>query len=225
MQYPLVRSIALAAAIAVPAFAHADSYLVQIASTVTATDTNSGLASVMPVGSSVVMSFTVDSTNFVDSGRFSNRGYAIDTASFSLVANGTPIAVTLPANSAFVLSNDNPRADGVFLATLDGVDRFANFAATVPGNGNAFTFSFTQTWSTAYSPLGSVKIDDAVGTLDPTGVLTSSTGLRMAGNTSAATFSPASVTISAVPEPASYGLMGLGLALVGVARRRQRNKS
>lgn len=223
MSFPLLRSLTLAAAVLAPALAHADSYLVQMTSSVAETDHSSGIAGVMPVGSPVVMSFTVDSNNYLNSPLYPTRGYVIDPASFNLNANGVDIAVTMPAPTYFVLRNNDPKVDGVFLG--DTVDEFMDFTATVPGLSDTFYFNYHQTWLGG-NQFSSLDIADAVGTLGAKNLSVYQMDLELQGGYVATTFDVPILTIraiAAVPEPSSYALMALGLAaLAGVARRRRK---
>ena len=222
MSFPIVRSLALAIAVMAPALSHADSYLIQMTSSVDSTDRSTGISGVMPVGSPVVMSFTVDSNNFLNSGAYHTRGYVIDPTSFVLSANGVNLDVALSSPTYFVLRNNDPKVDGVFLSS--GTDFDTSFATAVPGMSQAFYFNYHQTW-TGGNQFSSLNIGDAVGTLGPQNISVYQMDLELANGYVAATFDIPTITIraiSAVPEPASYGLMAVGLlALAGVARRRR----
>ena len=131
MQYPIVRSIALAAAVLLPVLDHADSYLVQFTTTVAQADASSGLNTVMPVGSTAVVSFTVDSANYSDSGRSPIRGYVVDPSSFSLVANGTNVAVTLADPTYFSLRNNVTNVIAAVLMFYFGSGPIRGFAVVL----------------------------------------------------------------------------------------------
>ena len=212
----VIRSITLAAAVLAPALAHADSYLVQMTSSVVETDRSTGISGVMPLGSPVVMSFTVDSNNYLDSAISPARGYVIDPSSFMMTVNGTNVSVALPSPTYFGLRNNAPKVDGMFMGT--GTTGGTALNATVDGLSQTFRFTYNESWSAGLE-LSSLNIADAVGTHGSAGLGSYQMDLTLNG--SGASFNVPTVTISAVPEPATYGMMALGLvALVGVTRRR-----
>jgi len=70
----------------------------------------------VPDGAPVIMSFQVDSTNFLNSPSFPTRGYPINLSSFAMTAGGQPINITNPQVSGtayFVLRNNDPAVDGI----------------------------------------------------------------------------------------------------------------
>ncbi|HEY4080966.1 MAG TPA: PEP-CTERM sorting domain-containing protein [Burkholderiaceae bacterium] len=220
MQYPIVRSIALAAAVLLPALAHADVYQVRINTSIADVSASSSLAGIMPTGSVAVLVFNVDSGNFSDSTVSPARGYVIDPSSVYMESNGTQVHLTTPDPSYFGMRNNAPKADSFFLG--NSTSGSSGFAATVDGSTDAFTLTYGISWSDGLQ-IGSLDIADAVGVHTSTGLGSYQFDLMSRG--SGVTFNPGRVMITditPVPEPATYGMMALGLvALVGVARRRR----
>jgi hypothetical protein len=134
-----------------------------------------------------------------------------------MTANGTSVHLNLPSPSYFGLRNNAPKVDGFFMGT--GTTGGTSLDATVDGLSQTFRFNYAQSWSAGLE-LSSLNIADAVGTHGAAGIGSYQMDLTLNG--SGATFNVPTVTISAVPEPATYGMMALGLvALVGVSRRRR----
>jgi len=96
----------------------------------------------MPVGSPDTLSFTVSSDNYSDNAARPTRGYVIDPSSFSLVASGVNLAVALNSPTYFVLRNNAPGVDGVFLSGDTNYD--SDFTATVPGAAPTFYFNYHE---------------------------------------------------------------------------------
>ena len=220
MQYPIVRSIALAAAVLLPVLAHADIYRVRVNTSIADVSASSSLASTMPKGSVAVLEFNVDSTNFTDSTVSPARGYVIDPSSLYMESNGYQVHLTTPDPTYFGMRNNAPKADSFFLGT--STSGASGFAATVDGISDVFTFTYSISWS-AGTQINSLDIADAVGAHTQAGLGSYQMDLMSKGV--GVTFNPGYATItdiSPVPEPATYGMMALGLvALVGVARRRR----
>ena len=174
-----------------------------------------------PSGSPVAMSFLVDSNVFVDSASFPTRGYTIDLASFVMTVDGNPINMDDPqpgGDAYFVLRDNDPAIDGFFI-TQGGVDLPFPTSVHIPGLAPSHDLDFLYTFANG-TTLSSLNIVDAYGTYAPPNVSVYQWTLGRFGNPGAE-FIPGSITIAAVPEPASLVLMGLG-GLVVLARVRRR---
>lgn len=217
----LTRSITAAIVVAVPLVAQAVGVRVQVDGVVDYNVIKGGLAGI-PSGASTSMSFMVDSGAFVDSGSYPTRGYTIDLSSFSMTVGGVPISIDIPQpdgyQAYFVLRNNDPAIDGFFLS-LGDVDWPFALSAHIPDLVPAHELEFQYTFADG-DTLTSLDILDAVGTYGPPNVSSYQWTLGRFGNVGAE-FMPESITITAVPEPASALLMALGgLGLLQLGRRR-----
>tara|TARA_R110002073_G_scaffold118918_2_gene258890 strand:+ start:24378 stop:25037 length:660 start_codon:yes stop_codon:yes gene_type:complete len=171
-------------------------------------------------GDPVVMSFQLDSDNFVDSGLFPVRGYEVIQSSYSLSINdnsvGLPGTQPFGATPYFVLRNDDPAVDGFFLGT--NVDGFPNGIATAEAGGLAD--NLTSLFSVTYegTRLDSLDILDATGTYDFSGLSVFNWGLED-GPVQPVGFIFDQWSISVVPAPASLLAMA-PLGLIAGRRRR-----
>jgi hypothetical protein len=170
------------------------------------------------VGSPAHTSFQVDSNNFINSSTFPVRGYSIVPGTFMTTLGSTPVAlspVTVPPRPFFSIRNDDPQVDGFLIS--HGVD-FVNPTPTTYSSANfSFVCSYPKTM------LNSVDIMNALGSYSMSGISLIEYDLEF-GESIGVDISYNNMTIAAVPEPASLGL----LALVGApwaarwARRRPR---
>lgn len=219
----LNRLIASACLASTPLLAHAVDVRVQVAGVVDYNVIKGGLDGI-PSGAPTSMSFLVDSNVFVDSGSYPTRGYTIDLTSFSMTVGGVPISMDIPQpgdlDAYFVLRNNDPAIDGFFIS-LGSVDLPFPLSVHIPDLAPAHDLDFHYTFADG-DTLSSLDILDAVGSYGPPNVSVYQWSLGRFGN-NGAEFAPETITISAVPEPASALLMALGgLALLRVGRRRAR---
>ena len=224
-----LHPLALAAAIAfLPALAQADVYTVQVTGTVDlSSGTATNMASLVPLGSTVTMSFTVDSNNTLAStvAPTTTRGYLVDPGSFKIIANGLNVGVSLSSPMYFSLRNNDPRVDGVFLSTDANYDRA--FTTTVPGflaGGQPanLSFNYHQTW-TGGNQFSSLNIADAVGSYGTQNISVYQMDFELPGGFIALEVNVPTLTIAAaVPEPGEWALLAAGLGPVGFAARRRR---
>ncbi|MDF1808997.1 MAG: hypothetical protein P1U42_04810 [Phycisphaerales bacterium] len=169
-------------------------------------------------GDSVVMSFQVDSNNFVDSGVFPVRGYEVIQSSFSLSIDGNTagLAGAQPFGSPyFVLRNDDPAVDGFFLG--QNIDGFPSGIATDESAQIADTFDALFQATYEGTRLDSLDILDAVGTYDFTGLSVFNWGLED-GPVQPMGFIFDHWSITAVPTPASL----IAIAPLGLFAGRRR---
>ncbi len=178
---------------------------------------NSGILGMANSGDAAVMTFMLDSNNFLDSMNFPTRGYEIDQASFSLTIGGNPIGLQNPFPAGqtpyFVLRNNDPAVDGFFLANnLD-------FPNGVPVNQTGQFGQFLDNFSVGYTgdTLSSLDILDAAGTYD-FGGLTNFNWTIDDGPFNAMGLIFSQMTITVIPAPATLAL----LAPLGFGTRRRR---
>lgn len=213
------------AACAVSTFAciaSADIIQVDIVGTVDFGGVNIGQWADVNPGDSAVMSFQLDSNNFLDSTNFPTRGYEIISSSFALTLDGITGGMANPypggATPYFILRDNDPAVDGFFLA--EHPDQFPIGVATDEAGqvGDTFRALFQATYGGDL--LNSLNILDAVGTYTFDGLTVFNWGLED-GPFQPMGFIFDSFTISVVPAPSSAALLAMG-TLACVRRRRAR---
>lgn len=217
MKFNTLKTIGILALATVGTAANAVEVRIELNGEVDYNVIQGGMAGI-PSGTPVTMSFLVDSNVFTNSASFPVRGYNIDLASMTLSVGSTSIGINNPQSGTafFVLRNDDPAVDGIFLS-LNDVDWPAPLEATIPGltpvhELNAEVgFNNSTMWPT-------LDILDAQGTYDTSNLSSYYWALGRFGNPGAE-FMFQSMTIQAVPEPAT--LFGLGLGALAIARKRR----
>jgi hypothetical protein len=217
-----MRNVSIAGAVLalVPALASAGVFQVEIAGEVEFNGVNSGPIGAANPGDAMVISFLLDSDQFVDSNNFPTRGYEIDSDSFQIALGASTIGMANPYPAGqtplFILRDNDPAVDGFFLGT--NVDGFPNGVSTDQPGGIApfFTALFSVTYGN--DPLPSLDIADAVGSYDFTGLTVFNMGFEDGP------FQPfgalfEQMTISEVPAPGA-GLLLAGAPLFALRRRR-----
>jgi PEP-CTERM motif len=163
----------------------------------------------------------------IDTGSYANSGigaefaspydnFLIDGASLALTLTEAPIAISLGEYSFEVGPNCysctlTPTFDALIDITVDGLTRQLDlpYVWSSSGPNDVLTFATPAPLLFDFGAIGLVTI-----AVENFGVLTSSGG-TVHGNVNAV------VSVSAVPEPASYALMLAGLGVLGfVAKRR-----
>jgi hypothetical protein len=209
----------LAVAMGAPAIADAAVVRVEVVGSVEYNYIQGDLSGVV-AGDRAVMSFNLDSDNFLDSESFPTRGYRIDLSSFELSIGGVQMPLSLSqagsGDALFVLRDNDPEVDGFFLSL--GTDDRVPLALQVPGLAEEHELEFGRTFD-VNSSLHSLNLLDAVGVYGFENMSSyqwtvgrfGAYGLEVTYET---------ITISAVPEPTTAALFGLGaLGLLAAVRR------
>lgn len=176
-------------------------------------------------GAPVVMSFNLDSDNYLNSASFPTRGYAIDLASFDLNFGGVHIALDNPQPDGvatyFVLRNNDPAVDGFFLSS--GPDYPTGLSVHIPGIDTAHEVEWLRTFDVG-TVLSSVNILDAVGHYGFENMSSFLWTLGVVNPGAEVMYESITISmISAVPEPATLSLFGIGgLWLASRMRRGQK---
>jgi hypothetical protein len=129
-------------------------------------------------GDAVVVSFQVDSDNYVDSMYFPTRGYVVIPESYTLTFEAAtgPIVTPFPdpyyppgATPFFVVQNNDPRVDGFFVSTNSVDYPFSYLYVDAPARLDPY---FQQIFEVSYPEdrLPSLDILDAVGFYDYAGL-------------------------------------------------------
>ena len=171
------------------------------------------------LGQNATLSFSVDSTNFQNNPQFPTRGYIIDQSSFKLAFPTFSVGLQnpYPANSTpfFVIRNNDPAVDGFFIS--EGTGFFDGVPLNQTGGFGQFANEFHVTYEGTRLP--SLNIMDALGHYDFTGLSVFNWTIDD-GPFNALGILFNDMTISAVPEPASAGLLILPSAMIFFRRRK-----
>ena len=123
-----------------------------------------------PAGSPVVMTLNLDSTNYLDSPNLPGvtRGFRFGPAAFQLTIGPVSAGLRSDVTTAyFVLRNNDPRVDGVFISMGTDIDTEIKLQMTPANFGIAFSRTFDGAPpfpSTDPDPtLPSLELTDAVG--------------------------------------------------------------
>lgn len=205
---------------AATASSRAEIVLVELRGVVEFNQVNAPPVGALVNGTEVVLSFTLDSGLFLDSGDYPTRGYLIDQKSFSLSGAGTSIGLATPyptgSTPYFVLRDNDPAVDGFFIA--DSVD----FPIGIVLDADGIFGDFENDFSVSYAgdTLESLELLDAVGTYG-FGGLESFNWTINDGPFSPVAILFESLEISVVPAPAVLAVGGLW-GIVGGCRTRRR---
>jgi len=156
--------LVMIALLATPA-AFAETYTVEMIATVEFNLIGSGGFADISSGDAVLIEFTLDSENYVDSETYPTRGYVIDMMSFWVHMGDVTVGLQDPYPDGltphFVLRNNDPAVDGFFIS--HGTDWPSSLPLNEPGGIDPY---FGQVFEVGYDgdTLDSLDIADAVGT-------------------------------------------------------------
>lgn len=171
-------------------------------------------------GSPAVMTFLLDSNDYVDSSMFPVRGYAIDQSSFKLTLNGVEVGLQNPYPAGqtpyFAIRNNDPAVDGFFLTS--NVD--AGFPEGIPSDEPGFFGQFYDNFYVTYEgfTLPSLDILDALGNYDYTN-LTVFHWTMDDGEFGPEAMGLLFTDMSITPEPTTLALFGFGMLVARKLRR------
>lgn len=217
-----MRSLLCAAAIAASAgIANAETVQVSIFGTVGYNMVREGVLNRtdVPGGSSVVISFLLDSNQYMnDPDGLPTRGYFVNQSSFAATFNGITVGMQNPfpdgQTPMFVVRDNDPAVDGFFLST--GTAWPAPLPTTAEGAFGPLGTYFMSSYDG--NMLSSLDILGAVGTWDYTGM--SLFGFNVDdGGFEAMGLDFERMTIAVVPAPSALALIA-PLGLVALRRRR-----
>ncbi|MEM8678681.1 MAG: hypothetical protein AAGF97_04905 [Planctomycetota bacterium] len=173
-------------------------------------------------GSTMEMTFSVDSNNFVDGVPGDTRGYIIDGSSFAMTfePSGTTVGLADPfpvgETPYFTLVDGFPVSDGFFVSTF----------VTSPGGVPLSQDPFNVNLDLGYvgTTLDSLDILDAVGDYDFAGLTRFGLNLWAFSTSNVAMeMDFASMSIVAVPEPSAWA-PGCLLGLLGIVHALRRHR-
>lgn len=161
------------------------------------------------------ISFTVDSTNYVNSPNYPTRGYPINQNSFQLSFPADNVGLQIPFPSGqtpyFVIRHNDPQVDGFLVSTS------YDWPNGVPINAVGYYSQLVNEFHVTYKhgTLPSLDVMDALGSYDYGGLEVFNWAIQDGGlDAMYIDYSQMSIT----PEPASIGLLALSFVLIG--RRR-----
>lgn len=174
-------------------------------------------------GDPVVMSFTVDSNNFLNSATFPTRGYPINLSSWNMTVGGRPVPIVDPQPSGttayFVMRNNDPAVDGFFISP--GVDFDVPISVTIPGLTPVHELDFLVTFNNG-NMWPSLNILQALGTYNDSNISSYNWTIGRFSNPGALyTYQTITLT-SPVPEPGSLALLGTSICGIAAWRVRRR---
>jgi hypothetical protein len=174
-------------------------------------------------GDRAVMSFNVDSNDYLNSEYFPTRGYRIDLSSFSFSIGGVQMHLSGVqgglGDALFVLRDNDPQVDGFFLSL--GTDDRVPLALQVPGLADEHELEFGRSFDVD-TPLHSLNILDAVGVYGFENMASYQWTVGRFGNYGLEVVYE-SISISAVPEPSTYALFAVGALGLFAAVRKARS--
>ena len=165
-----VLAAALAASCLLPAARAGTTVEVKVYGSVEYNSINKVPLNAVAGGENAVLSFRVDSDDFVNGPMFPTRGYVIDQASCLLAFDSVTVGLQNPFPAGetpyFAIRNNDPAVDGFFIST--NVENYGGLPIASTGIFGNFLDNFYVTYGGDLLP--SLDILDAVGSYDFTGL-------------------------------------------------------